>query len=238
MMHEEFPDADYIVIEGGTNDADLHSHIEDRDLRGSFDPYDFSGDYDRTTFAGALESIFYRASKYWLGKKICYIVAHKMTWGKCFVNRRSYFDLAIEICKKWGIPYLDLWNGCYLNSSLPWMYDKEKSGEENEAMLCRIRESGARIVFVCFGAPAQEMWIARNREKLPLVNLLLGLGGSLDVYSGHVKRAPAIFVRLGLEWLYRLLKEPKRIGRMMSLPKFYFGTWKHKLFGKRKGDAR
>ena len=68
-MHEEFPDADYIVIEGGTNDADLHSHIEDRDLRGSFDPYDFSGEYDCTTFAGALESIFFRASKYWLTKQ-------------------------------------------------------------------------------------------------------------------------------------------------------------------------
>ncbi len=114
----------------------------------------------------------------------------------------------------------------------------KKEGEENEAVLCRIRESGARIVFVCFGAPAQEKWIAQNRDKLPRVNLLLGLGGSLDVYSGHVKRAPAIFVRLGLEWLYRLLKEPKRIGRMMSLPKFYFGTWKYKLFGKQKGDAR
>ena len=114
----------------------------------------------------------------------------------------------------------------------------KKEGEENEAVLCRIRESGARIVFVCFGAPAQEKWIAQNRDKLPGVNLLLGLGGSLDVYSGHVKRAPAIFVRLGLEWLYRLLKEPKRIGRMMSLPKFYFGTWKYKLFGKQKGDAR
>lgn len=133
-MHEEFPDADYIVLEGGTNDADLHSHIEERNLRGSFDPYDYSGEYDRTTFAGALESIFYRATKYWLGKRICYIVAHKMSWGKPFINRRSYFDLAIEICKKWGIPYLDLWNTCYLNSSLPWMYDKEKSAEENEAM--------------------------------------------------------------------------------------------------------
>jgi N-acetylglucosaminyldiphosphoundecaprenol N-acetyl-beta-D-mannosaminyltransferase len=114
----------------------------------------------------------------------------------------------------------------------------KKEGEENEAVLCRIRESGARIVFVCFGAPAQEKWIAQNRDKLTGVNLLLGLGGSLDVYSGHVKRAPAIFVRLGLEWLYRLLKEPKRIGRMMSLPKFYFGTWKYKLFDKQKGDAR
>ena len=108
----------------------------------------------------------------------------------------------------------------------------KKEGEENEAVLCRIRESGARIVFVCFGAPAQEKWIAANRDKLPGVNVLLGLGGSLDVYSGRVKRAPAIFVRLGLEWLYRLLKEPKRIGRMMNLPKFYFGTWKYKLFHK------
>ena len=108
----------------------------------------------------------------------------------------------------------------------------KKEGEENEAVLSRIRESGARIVFICFGAPAQEKWIAANRDKLPGVNLLLGLGGSLDVYSGRVKRAPAIFVRLGLEWLYRLLKEPKRIGRMMNLPKFYFGTWKYKLFHK------
>ena len=108
----------------------------------------------------------------------------------------------------------------------------KKEGEENEAVLSRIRESGARLVFICFGAPAQEKWIAANRDKLPGVNLLLGLGGSLDVYSGRVKRAPAVFVRLGLEWLYRLLKEPKRIGRMMNLPKFYFGTWKYKLFHK------
>ena len=108
----------------------------------------------------------------------------------------------------------------------------KKEGEENEAVLSRIRESGARIVFICFGAPAQEKWIAANRDKLPGVNLLLGLGGSLDVYSGRVKRAPAVFVRLGLEWLYRLLKEPKRIGRMMNLPKFYFGTWQYKLFHK------
>lgn len=108
----------------------------------------------------------------------------------------------------------------------------QKEGEENEAILSRIRESGARILFVCFGAPAQEKWISDNGDKLPEVNLLFGLGGSLDVYSGRVKRAPAIFVRLGLEWLYRLLKEPKRIGRMMNLPKFYFGTWKYKLFHK------
>ena len=106
----------------------------------------------------------------------------------------------------------------------------KKEGEENEAVLCRIRESGARIVFVCFGAPAQEKWIAQNRDKLPGVNLLLGLGGSLDVYSGHVKRAPAIFVRLGLEWLYRLVKEPQRWRRMIKLPLYLLDAvaWKFK----------
>ena len=46
-------------------------------------------------------------------------------------NRRRYFDRAAEICKKWGIPYLDLWNGCYLNPNLPWMYDSTKTAEEN-----------------------------------------------------------------------------------------------------------
>lgn len=104
-----------------------------------------------------------------------------------------------------------------------------KSGAENDAVLARILESGAEILFVCLGAPAQEKWIAENRAALPSVRILAGLGGSLDVYAGMVKRAPDIFIRLGLEWLYRLLCEPWRIGRMMRLPKFYFGTWKYKL---------
>ena len=80
------------------------------------------------------------------------------------------------------------------------------------------------MLFVCLGAPAQEKWIYENRSKLPNVRIMLGLGGSLDVYSDTVKRAPKVFVKLGLEWFYRLLKNPSRIGRMMKLPKFYFGT--------------
>ena len=109
----------------------------------------------------------------------------------------------------------------------------QKSGEENDAVLNLINESGAKILFVCLGAPAQEKWIAQNKDRLPGVQILMGLGGSLDVYAGTVKRAPKIFIKLGLEWLYRLLKEPRRIGRMMSLPKFYFGTWRYKLAGKK-----
>ncbi len=105
----------------------------------------------------------------------------------------------------------------------------KKDGEENEETLRLINESGAEILFVCLGAPLQEKWIYENREKMPGVKIFLALGGSLDVYSGNLKRAPKLFIKLNLEWFYRLLCEPKRIGRMMKLPKFYFGTWIYKF---------
>ena len=135
-MYEEYPNADYILIEGGTNDADLFEELGVPERLGSFDVADFSGTYDRDTFCGALESIFYRATKYWKGKKIGYIVAHKMGATRAgftaeLNGRRAYFEQAIAICRKWGIPYLDLWECCYLNPKLPWMYDREKSSEEN-----------------------------------------------------------------------------------------------------------
>lgn len=110
----------------------------------------------------------------------------------------------------------------------------KKEGEENESVIREINESGADVLFVCLGCPAQEKWIYTNRKKLGGVVLFLALGGSLDGYSGNVKRAPKIFIKLGLEWFYRLLCEPSRIGRMMKLPKFYFGTWMYKLSGKNK----
>ena len=77
--------------------------------------------------------------------------------------------------------------------------------------------------------PAQEKWIYENKESFRNVKVFLALGGSLDVYSGTVNRAPAFFRKAGLEWFYRLIKEPKRIGRMMKLPKFLFGTYAYKL---------
>lgn len=107
----------------------------------------------------------------------------------------------------------------------------KKEGEENDAVIEEIISSGAVILFVCLGAPAQEKWIYENRDRLPSVKLLMGLGGSLDVFSGNVVRAPAFFRKLGLEWLHRLLKEPSRIGRMMNLPRFYFGTLWYKIKG-------
>ena len=82
-----------------------------------------------------------------------------------------------------------------------------------------IRASGADVVFVCLGAPKQELWMEKNGAATG-ARLLLGLGGALDVFAGVVQRAPAIFCKLGLEWLYRLLKQPSRIGRMARLPLF------------------
>ncbi|MBQ8640904.1 MAG: WecB/TagA/CpsF family glycosyltransferase [Clostridia bacterium] len=108
-----------------------------------------------------------------------------------------------------------------------------KEGEENDVVLEEIRRSGAAVLYVCLGAPAQEKWIYANRDKLPDVKILAGLGGSVDIYAGTAKRAPKIFIHLGLEWFYRLLREPKRIGRMMNLPRFYFGTWMYRLRGRK-----
>ena len=82
-----------------------------------------------------------------------------------------------------------------------------------------IRQSGADVVFVCLGAPKQELWMEKNGPATG-AHLLCGLGGSLDVFAGVVERAPKFWSDHGLEWLYRLCKEPKRIGRMMKLPLF------------------
>lgn len=83
----------------------------------------------------------------------------------------------------------------------------------------KIREARPDVLFVCLGAPKQEKFMVNHQKELP-VGLMIGLGGSLDGFAGTVKRAPKWMIRCNLEWLYRLIKDPKRIGRMMRLPKF------------------
>ncbi|MBR4173562.1 MAG: WecB/TagA/CpsF family glycosyltransferase [Clostridia bacterium] len=95
------------------------------------------------------------------------------------------------------------------------------SPEENDAIVADINNSGADLLFVCLGAPTQEKWIYNNREKLNC-KVMMGIGGSLDVFAGAAERAPEKWQKLGLEWLYRLIKEPKRFWRMLALPKFAF----------------
>ena len=91
--------------------------------------------------------------------------------------------------------------------------------EEEEGIINEINNSGADLLLVGLGAPAQEKWIARNKDKLK-VKVAMGVGGSLDVFAGRVERAPDVYCKLGLEWFYRLMKEPWRAKRMTALPKF------------------
>lgn len=95
----------------------------------------------------------------------------------------------------------------------------------------KIKDAAPDFLLVCLGAPKQELWMAKMSGKLP-VGLMVGLGGSLDVFAGTVKRAPEAWQKLDLEWLYRLLKEPRRIGRMMKLPLFVIEAAGERLRGK------
>lgn len=89
------------------------------------------------------------------------------------------------------------------------------------------------LLLVCLGAPKQELFMQKNATKLN-VGLMAGLGGSLDVFAGNVKRAPKIFQKLGLEWFYRLCREPWRIKRMIKLPLFLVAVCGEKIRGKKK----
>jgi N-acetylglucosaminyldiphosphoundecaprenol N-acetyl-beta-D-mannosaminyltransferase len=103
---------------------------------------------------------------------------------------------------------------------------------EDAPVLARLRDSGARIILVCLGFPRQELWMADHRNEVGQV-LMLGVGGSMDVFAGDVKRAPEAWCKAGLEWLYRLLSQPSRIKRMIKLPIFLLSVaWERVTHGK------
>ena len=92
--------------------------------------------------------------------------------------------------------------------------------EEEEASVVRqINESGADFLCVALGSPKQEYFVIRHRDMLK-VKAAAGLGGSLDIWSGQLNRAPAFYIDHGLEWLYRMIQEPKRLKRLPALPVF------------------
>lgn len=88
--------------------------------------------------------------------------------------------------------------------------------ENNAEAIDKINKSGANIILVAFGQMKQEMWIRDNLVKMPRVKVAIGVGGTFDYLAGTVKRAPGLFRRLGLEWLYRLFREPKRWRRIWN----------------------
>jgi N-acetylglucosaminyldiphosphoundecaprenol N-acetyl-beta-D-mannosaminyltransferase len=106
--------------------------------------------------------------------------------------------------------------------------------EEVGSVIDEIRTSGAKLLFVGLGSPRQEFWLAEHLRETG-AGAAIGVGGSFDVLSGRVTRAPRFMRRLGLEWLYRLNKEPHRWRRQLALPHFVwmvaldgFGLWNKK----------
>lgn len=93
--------------------------------------------------------------------------------------------------------------------------------EKEKTIIANINRANPDLVFVCLGAPKQEKWIAAHRDELPNA-VYMGIGGSLDVFAGTVKRAPDFFIKHKIEWLYRLCKQPSRFVRMLDLPRFGF----------------
>ena len=104
---------------------------------------------------------------------------------------------------------------------------------QEDDIVGRVRAARPDILFVAYGAPAQDLWIARNLERLD-VHVCLGVGGTLDFVAGVRKRAPRWVQRLGLEWLYRLVREPWRWRRQLALPKFALAVLAERLTRARK----
>ncbi|EGS9998145.1 WecB/TagA/CpsF family glycosyltransferase [Clostridium perfringens] len=97
-------------------------------------------------------------------------------------------------------------------------------------LIKKINESKADILFVAMGAPRQEVFIEKYKDKL-CCKIFMGVGGSFDVFAGNVNRAPQFMINIGMEWLYRVAKEPWRIKRLGSIPKFLLLSLKER--GKR-----
>ena len=88
---------------------------------------------------------------------------------------------------------------------------------DETALLEALEREKPDLLLLGLGAPRQELWMAENRQRTPAV--MIGVGGLLDVFAGDIPRAPETWQRLGLEWLYRLLREPRRFKRVIRLPK-------------------
>ncbi len=103
--------------------------------------------------------------------------------------------------------------GCF------WGYF-DRYGEENRRLLGIINACKPSILLVCFGFPIQEQWIRENIGFLPSVRIAAGLGGSLDVWAGRVKRAPAAVRAVRMEWAWRMMKDPRRVRQLPALFRF------------------
>lgn len=106
-------------------------------------------------------------------------------------------------------------------------YGFEKKVEECEELIRIVNQSGANVLLVGVGAPKQEKWIMKYRDRMPKVDIFMALGATIDFEAGTLKRAPKVWQKCGMEWLYRVLKEPKRLVKRYFVDDmqffYYFG---------------
>jgi len=131
-------------------------------------------------------------------------------------------EAAINVENKYkNLNVVGFHNG-YFNSRLDGVESKEE-----EKIISDINKNNADIVFVGFGFPRQEKWIDLHKDDIN-AKVIIGNGGVLDILSGKSNRAPDIFIKLNLEWFYRLITNPSRIKRQIDLPKFLLAILKDK----------
>lgn len=102
------------------------------------------------------------------------------------------------------------------------------TAEQEPEIVAQIKAARPDVLFVAMGIPKQEKWIVRYKDEIR-VPVSAGIGGSFDVYSGRVKRAPLWMQKNGLEWLHRLKSNPRKIGKVMTLPKFAMMTLRQRF---------
>ena len=151
-------------------------------------------------------------------------LSHKNSY-KCFflgASKEVIEELVAKYSKKYSKNMIAGYRNGYFNS------DEEKDIVEE------ITNSGANILFVAITSPKKEIFLNRHKEDLKCVNFIMGVGGSFDVIAGKVKRAPILAQKLGLEWLYRLLQEPRRMWKryLVGNLKFIYIIIRKKFFFK------
>lgn len=103
--------------------------------------------------------------------------------------------------------------------------------DSDKEIITNIKEKKPDLLIVCLGSPRQEIWVYENKEMLSGVGAIMCLGGALDVWAGNVKRAPTLFIKLRLEWLWRMICEPKRMKNLPLMFKFQCLTRKSRQKG-------
>lgn len=155
--------------------------------------------------------------------------------GRPLPSRVPGIDLADRLCREaarrtWGVyllggaPGIAAAAASRLRDSYPGIQIAGTASgffhpDEEPGVLRAIRDAAPTLLFAGLGAPRQERWLARYLGRLG-VPVVLGVGGTFDVWAGRARRAPRIMQTLGLEWCYRLLHQPRRIGRQMAIPHY------------------